>query len=128
MKNVLILNFEYPPLGGGGATVTRDSIRAMLQLDKNIKITLVTMWHKGLPFYEEHDRFEIYRLRSLRTSKPNASILSLLIFVLRSYKAMFNCFMISNGSYAYTPLNVVSKLLSLVQRGLPPLSLILWTP
>ena len=62
--NILVLNYEYPPLGGGAAPVCRDLVIALGQ--KGHQITVVTMGYPGLPEYEASDLVEIYRLKCLR--------------------------------------------------------------
>lgn len=61
---ILVLNYEYPPLGGGAAPVCRDLALGMAK--KGHQVTVVTMGFLGLPQYEECDGVEIYRLKCLR--------------------------------------------------------------
>lgn len=65
--NILVLNYEFPPLGGGAAPVSRD-ISIYLQR-KGHNITVVTMGFGNLPNYEEIDGMRIYRLKCLRSKK-----------------------------------------------------------
>ena len=58
---ILVLNYEYPPLGGGGATVCRDLAREMVK--QGSKLTVVTMNYPGLQEHEFVDGIEIYRDR-----------------------------------------------------------------
>ena len=62
--DILVLNYEYPPLGGGAAPVCRDLAEGMAK--EGHRITVVTMGFSGLPEYEMHDGMEIYRLNCLR--------------------------------------------------------------
>lgn len=64
---ILVLNYEYPPLGGGAAPVSRD-ISAQLA-GHGHDVTVVTMGFHGLPAYEEEQGVKIYRLRCLRSRK-----------------------------------------------------------
>lgn len=50
IMNILVLNYEYPPLGGGAAPVSRD-ISEQLAAAGN-KVTVVTMGFKNLPYHE----------------------------------------------------------------------------
>lgn len=43
---VLMLNYEYPPLGGGGAAVCRDLSEMLVKYGDEVSV--VTMSYKGL--------------------------------------------------------------------------------
>lgn len=64
---ILVLNYEYPPLGGGAAPVSRDISTHLAK--RGHDITVVTMGFRGLPAYEEEQGVKIYRLRCLRSKK-----------------------------------------------------------
>ncbi len=64
---ILVLNYEYPPLGGGAAPVSRD-ISAQL-VRRGHDVTVVTMGYKSLPAYEEAEKVKIYRLKCWRRRK-----------------------------------------------------------
>lgn len=63
--NILVLNYEYPPLGGGAAPVCRDLAAGMVR--NGHRVTVVTMGYAGLPEHEMSEGVEIFRLRCLRT-------------------------------------------------------------
>ena len=63
--NILVLNYEYPPLGGGAAPVCRDL--AAGRVCNGQRVTVVTMGYAGLPEREISDGVEIFRLKCLRT-------------------------------------------------------------
>lgn len=66
---ILVLNYEFPPLGGGAAPVARD---VSIQLCKQgHEVTVVTMGYKDLPFYEELQGVKIYRLKCWRRKKSS---------------------------------------------------------
>ena len=67
--NILVLNYEYPPLGGGAAPVSRD-ISEQLAAAGN-KVTLVTMGFKNLPYYESCNGVDVYRLKCWRSKKSS---------------------------------------------------------
>lgn len=62
--NILILNYEYPPLGGGAGAVTRTMAEGLAASGHGV--TVITTWYEG----EEEDHTEgllrIVRLRSRR--------------------------------------------------------------
>lgn len=69
---VLMLNYEYPPIGGGAAPITR-ALSEQLALSGHA-VDVVTMGYGRLPFEEErHDgRLRIYRVPALRRSPVRA--------------------------------------------------------
>ncbi len=62
--NILVLNYEYPPLGGGGGAVCRELSEEMARMGHCV--TVVTMWYPGLPEKENAGGVEIYRLKCFR--------------------------------------------------------------
>lgn len=69
MKKILVLNYEFPPLGGG-ASPGSYSLAQRMSLTGNFDIDVVTMGFKNLPKYEEVNKnFRIYRVKNLRKKK-----------------------------------------------------------
>lgn len=69
MKRILVLNYEFPPLGGGASPVSYEIARHLSETG-NFDIDVVTMGYKGLPAYEEiNTHFRIHRVRSWRSKK-----------------------------------------------------------
>jgi glycosyltransferase involved in cell wall biosynthesis len=64
MKKILILNYEYPPLGGGAGVVTRHHAEDLAQ--RGFHITVLTTWFEGEKEISEHANLTIVRLRSRR--------------------------------------------------------------
>lgn len=65
--NILVLNYEYPPIGGGGGSVCKDICE--LLAEKGHKISVVTMRYKELPFYERVNGVDIYRVNCWRKAQ-----------------------------------------------------------
>ncbi len=65
--NILVLNYEFPPLGGGASPVSRDISIQLAGLGH--KVTVVTMGYKGLPKYEELGGVKVYRVKCWRSHK-----------------------------------------------------------
>jgi len=69
MKRVLVLNYEFPPLGGGASPVSYE-IADRLSRTGDFDIDAVTMSYIGLPKYEEVNKnFRIHRVKCLRSKK-----------------------------------------------------------
>lgn len=61
--NILVLNYEYPPVGGGGGFVSKEMAEI---LSKNNKVTVITMAFKDISKYESNGNLEVYRVPALR--------------------------------------------------------------
>jgi glycosyltransferase involved in cell wall biosynthesis len=76
--NILMINYEYPPLGGGGGVFTQQLAE---ELVKTNKITLITSKFQGQKSYEISTNVEIFRVPVLlRKSRNTATIISMLSF------------------------------------------------
>ncbi len=62
--NILILNYEYPPLGGGAGVVSRYHAEGLSKLGH--KVTVLTAWYEGEKEIEEIDNLKIIKLKSKR--------------------------------------------------------------
>lgn len=75
---ILMVNYEYPPLGGGGGIATRD---IAVELAKRHEVDVLTSSGPDLRPEEVCDGVTIYRAPVLgRTKLPTASILSMVSF------------------------------------------------
>jgi glycosyltransferase involved in cell wall biosynthesis len=69
MKKILVLNYEFPPLGGGASPVSYE-IAKRLSETGDFDIDVVTMKYQGLSSYEEvNPHFRIHRVQCLRSKK-----------------------------------------------------------
>lgn len=70
-SKILILNYEYPPLGGGAGIVTKHLSEQFLQ--KGFQVQIVTTWFSGEPEFSSEGNLTIVRLKSQRkvTYKSN---------------------------------------------------------
>ncbi len=80
---ILMLNYEYPPLGGGGAPVTRDL--AIRLTKKGHSIDIVTMSFKNLKKYENDEGVNVYRVPSIRKSQSICRIHEMLSYVISAF-------------------------------------------
>jgi glycosyltransferase involved in cell wall biosynthesis len=69
MKRLLVLNYEWPPLGGGASPVSKE-LAVRLAQSGEYDIDVVTMRYRGLPAYEEFGaHLRVHRVWSLRSKK-----------------------------------------------------------
>jgi glycosyltransferase involved in cell wall biosynthesis len=66
-KNILVLNYEFPPLGGGASPVSYEIAKWYVDLGHHVDV--VTMWYKGLPAFEVLDGIHIHRVKCWRSKK-----------------------------------------------------------
>lgn len=64
---ILMLNYEFPPIGGGASPVSYDIGKRIARY--GYKITVVTMAYGDLPMHEIKDGMEIYRVKCWRAQK-----------------------------------------------------------
>ena len=62
---ILVLNYEYPPIGGGASPVAADLSRHLAARGHEVRV--VTMAYKDLPKHEIVDGVEVHRVKCLRT-------------------------------------------------------------
>ena len=77
---ILVLNYEFPPVGGGGGRVAEDICRVLVSWDHNIRVQ--TAHVKGLPKVEERDGYKIYRSPSLRQRADTCTVWEMGAFII----------------------------------------------
>jgi glycosyltransferase involved in cell wall biosynthesis len=109
---LLVLNYEYPPLGGGAGNATYFLCREWGKAGHTIDI--VTTWFTGLEEKtRESDNVTVYRIRSKRSRKDRSNPLEMMSYVRcgltkarqlvgsHSYDAAISFFAIPTGVIAY---------------------------
>lgn len=75
---LLLINNEFPPIGGGGSTVTKYAISYLVK--QGHEVTLITSRYKDLPKREIIDGATIIRIPAVRRYKDFAAMWELVIF------------------------------------------------
>jgi glycosyltransferase involved in cell wall biosynthesis len=66
-KRILVLNYEFPPLGGGASPISYEISKGYVNFGN--KVDVVTMKFKNLPKFENKDGVDIYRVSCIRSKK-----------------------------------------------------------
>jgi glycosyltransferase involved in cell wall biosynthesis len=78
--NILVVNYEYPPIGGGGGVICKDISEEIAS--KGHRVTVVTSHYDSLPIHEILNGVTIIRLPVvMRRKKDVASFLSMISYV-----------------------------------------------
>ena len=85
--NILIINYEFPPIGGGGGIATYYIARELCR--KGHQVTVLTSHFKELRWYEELEDIQVYRVPVLRKRRDYCSVLEMATFILSSIPMLF---------------------------------------
>jgi len=77
---ILMLNYEFPPLGGGASPVGYEISKRYVE--RGHQVDVVTMGFGELPSFENVDGMNVYRVWSLRRKKEICQPHEILSFVL----------------------------------------------
>ncbi|MCL1911168.1 MAG: glycosyltransferase family 4 protein [Leptospirales bacterium] len=113
---ILILNYEFPPVGGGGGVASKD---LALEWAKTAQVDVITMNFKGLPKAETSEGINIYRTQALmRKSRDVTPFITMLTYIITAcckaislarknrYDAINTHFAVPTGPVGY----IISKL------------------
>ena len=77
---LLILNSEYPPIGGGAGNASANLARHLMLLGQDV--TVVTSRFKDLPHQEKVNHLAVFRIPARRSRQDRTSALELIFFIL----------------------------------------------
>jgi len=83
---ILLINYEYPPLGGGAGNATRNMAREMAALGHTVFV--MTARFADLPHEETVDGYTVIRIPSRRRAKDRSNVIEMLSFLLSSLWAV----------------------------------------
>ena len=81
--HILMLNYEYPPLGGGAAPVAQKLCE--LYTRRGHSVTVVTMGYRGLPRREQINGVDIIRVPALRKRQETCQTLEMMTYVISAF-------------------------------------------
>jgi len=117
---ILMLNYEFPPLGGGASPVSYEIAKGYVNLGH--KVDVVTMGFKGLPDFEKKDGINIYRVPCWRSKKEICHPWEQLTYIISAKKFLRehlkNNFYDINHTHFIIPTGVISLWLK-KEYGLP---------
>lgn len=80
---ILVIIYEFPPIGGGGGKAAYDICKALAA--RGHDVTVLTAHMRGLPKSERKDGIRLVRVSSLRTEAFAASFTTMLAFILAGF-------------------------------------------
>lgn len=79
MSRILLVNYEYPPLGGGAGNATANIAREMAR--QGAQVLVVTSAFGGMPAREESNGFTIRRIPTIRRNEEKCAAWEMAVFM-----------------------------------------------
>jgi glycosyltransferase involved in cell wall biosynthesis len=83
MQSILFINYEYPPVGGGGGNATLNFAKKSAEL--GVKCIAVTSAYQSLKGKHIEDGVTLYRIPSFRRKAGQASLIQMACFVISAF-------------------------------------------
>jgi glycosyltransferase involved in cell wall biosynthesis len=80
---ILVLNYEFPPVGGGGGRACADLCQALAARGHEIRV--LTSHARGLPRQERLDGYQVKRVLTGRRSYARASLTSMAAYIMNGF-------------------------------------------
>jgi len=77
---IFVLNYEFPPVGGGGGRVAQDLCKSLAARGHEVRVQ--TSWVSGLPPVEQQEGYTIYRSFVFRRRMDRCTVPEMIMFVL----------------------------------------------
>lgn len=86
LPHILILNYEYPPLGGGGGVVSRHQAEGLAKTGQ-YKVTVLTAWYEGEQEIEQKtENLRIVRVKSRRKHVHQSNPIEMISWVRKAWE------------------------------------------
>ncbi|MCL2123398.1 MAG: glycosyltransferase, partial [Desulfovibrionaceae bacterium] len=82
LPHILLMNHEFPPIGGGAATAAAHIAQELRNL--GAKVTVLTSAYADLPAREVWEGCEILRIPALRVRADSSNVIEMMSFLLSS--------------------------------------------
>ena len=77
--NILIINYEYPPIGAGASNASMFLSKTFIR--KGHKVVVITSAYRNFQGYKFENGIHVYRLRTLRHAPDRSNMLEMLSFL-----------------------------------------------
>lgn len=84
--NILLINYEFPPIGAGAATATYHIGKELAAMGHEVNV--LTSGYKNLPRKDVVDGMNVFRCPALRKKKSESNVVEMLSFVMSAFIIM----------------------------------------
>ncbi|MAI06187.1 MAG: hypothetical protein CBC47_03490 [Alphaproteobacteria bacterium TMED87] len=78
-KKFLLVNYEYPPLGGGGGNATYSIAKELAK--EGVNVTVLTCSFRDIPRYQKRENIQVIRIWGGRRKLEKCSIFEMILFL-----------------------------------------------